>query len=115
MNTKKQQAEFKKEATKYLLSINAEAIESQSTFDWYKVDTICGWLKIGLEQPERGEIFSIYGRFEDENKAKEFLPHKMEDRLNPYSGKWNWHSRDAESMLRHFDIELSPLLLTVPA
>jgi len=115
MATKKQQADFKKAATKYLLSINAEAIDSQSSFDWYKVETVCGVLKIGLEQPERGEIFSIYGRFEDVEKAKEFLPHKFDDRLNPYSGKWNWHSRNDEAMLRHFDIELSPLLLTVPA
>lgn len=115
MATKKQQADFKRAATKYLLSINAEPIQSQTSFDWYKVDTICGELKIGLEQPERGEIFSIYCRFEDTSKAKEFLPHKMEDRLNPYSGKWNFHSQNFTGLLRGFENELTPLLLTVTA
>lgn len=115
MATKKQQSNFKKAAVKYLLSINAEPIQSQTSFEWYKVDTICGVLKIGLEQPQQGEIFSIYCRFEDTLKAKEFLPYKMDDRLNPYSGKWNWHSRNGDEMLKAFENELCPLLLPVTA
>lgn len=33
----------------------------------------------------------IHCRFEDVEKAKDHLGHSPNSRLNPYSGKWNWH------------------------
>jgi len=42
----------------------------------------------------------IYIQFDDTAAAKAALGHAAGDRLNPYSGKWNWMDVDAQSMAR---------------
>ena len=49
-------------------------------------------------------------------KAKQHLPHGHADRLNPYSGKWNWHGDGldadgyATEMLNKFEAAVNQLL-----
>ena len=49
-------------------------------------------------------------------KAKQHLPHGHADRLNPHSGKWNWHGDglDADGytteMLNKFEAAVSQIL-----
>src|SRR4051812_17025482 len=60
----------------------------------------------------------IYCRFHDVEKAKAVLPHhEWDSRLNPHSGKWNFHFGTAASpfyCLSVFEAELTPLLLHQP-
>lgn len=110
--TKKQQCQFNKDVVKYLKELNAKPLYHNSLIIWYEIETVCGTLRIGLDEPERSEIFSIYCRFQDEKEAAKYLQHGYYGRLNEHSGKWNWHGRDAERLLNAFQIDLSPLLLT---
>jgi len=112
MRTKKQQSEFIKQTEIYLHSIGANFVKENIFSKWFKLDTVAGILNIGLDQPDKGEVFSIYGRFDDISKAKNHLEHKHQDRLNQYSGKWNHHGLDAETTLYWFKLELTPLLIT---
>jgi len=115
MATKKEQAEFNKQAEKYLTSIGAEYTRESSLMKWYKLGTVCGELRIGLDAPDKSQVFSIFCRFEDVNEAKKYLQFDYYGRLNQYSGKWNFHSQNFAGLLRGFENELSPLLLTVTA
>lgn len=55
-------------------------------------------------------------QFKDVAKAKQHLPHGHADRLNPYSGKWNWHGDGldadgyATEMLNKFEAAVNRLL-----
>lgn len=51
-------------------------------------------------------------RFEEPDRAKAFLPHGPGQRLNSYSGKWNFHYGrvTADEALAAFRAELEPLL-----
>lgn len=115
MATKREQAEFNKQAEMFLKSMGAEVVREGEFMKWYKLETVCGLLNIGLDQPEKSQVFSIFCRFEDVNEAKKYLQHDYYGRLNPYSGKWNFHSSHFAGLLRGFENELSPLLLPVTA
>lgn len=48
--------------------------------------------KLWLRPDHDGEnMLSIYCRFDDVDLAKSILGDGMHNRLNPYSGKWNFH------------------------
>lgn len=74
-----------------------------------------------------GIDYTIFARFEDGDKAAIALGYKQtgereypwgkrmvfdsgSKRLAPYSGKWNFHGDDAQSILSAFESELTPLL-----
>ena len=111
MATKKEQATFNKQAEKYLLSIGAEVDRIGELSKWFKLNTVCGLMRIGLDAPDKSQVFSIMCRFEDVQEAKKYLQHDHNGRLNPYSGKWNWHSFNFSGLLRGFENDLTPLLL----
>lgn len=108
MVTKKEQQVFYKKALEYILSTGAKEGRKGTFSNDFKLDTKAGELKIALEIPERSNIFSIYCRFEDAGKAKEFLGNN--ERLNQYSGKFNFHYTDADWTLKLFKEEIKPIL-----
>lgn len=60
----------------------------------FRVETACGPLDVQL-YPEW-----VACRFEDVEAAKSCLPHGSGDRLNPHSGKWNFHYFGCDDMRR---------------
>ena len=107
MATKKQQSEFNKNVIDYITGIGAVEIHNANVYG-YELNTKAGILLIALDEPERSEVFSIYCRFEDEKKAFEVLGD--DERLNSYTGKWNFHNGIAESALNNLKREISHLL-----
>lgn len=107
MATKKQQSEFNKNVIDYITSIGAVKNLNANVYG-YELMTKAGILLITVHEPEKSEIFSIYCRFEDEKKAFEVLGD--DERLNSYSGKWNFHTTFPLHCLYQFETELTPLL-----
>ena len=74
--------------------------------------SVCGTLFISLDVGFY--IFSINCRFADVKKAVAHFksnPHLLSpDRLNPFSGKWNFNGTDATDLVTEFFIEINPLL-----
>lgn len=114
MASKKQHESFNKKVIRYLQVIGGERIEKHH-FTHYKVKTKAGNLEVSLHNPEKGQVFSIFAKFDDEKKALQELQTIGNsfsiDRLNKYSGKWNFHLDDSELTLTTFKFELTPLLL----
>jgi hypothetical protein len=110
---KKKQQAFYEDVLEYILSIGALNTRIGALCTHYKIDTIAGELFVTLDEPDSSKIFSIYCRFEDEKKAAEMLGNT--ERLNKYSGKWNFHTTCPLHCLHQFKTELEPILITVPA
>lgn len=112
MATKAQHTAFNRSVAKYLQSIGAE-IKTNTIFhgEWI-LKTLAGDLNISLHEPERSEVFSIFCRFEEVEKANCFIPWNIFERkrLNTSTGKWNFHSYDADELLNEFKEELQKLL-----
>lgn len=88
--TKQQAAQFRKEAEATLARLGAVLVDPERWYP-YSLQTHAGELRISID----GD--SLMCRFEDVPKAKEELYsslYGLDDRLNPYSGKWNWHGLD---------------------
>lgn len=110
MASKKQHELFNKKVHKLLLSLGAK--ETGKQFYKYSLETKAGLLWIDIHEPEKSEIFSVYCRFEHPDKAKAVLSKWEQDRLNPYSGKWNYHQRDAAYLLGGLEINLLDLKIS---
>lgn len=111
MATKSAHIAFNRSVAKYLESIGAEIKENAVFNGQWVLKTVAGELNISIHEPERSEVFSIFCRFEDVEKAKNIvLPGGYHSRLNDYSGKWNFHAYDANELLQEFKTELSSLL-----
>ena len=115
MATKKQHTDFNREVAKYLESIGAETKSKSSFCGEWVLKTVAGDLNISVHEPERSEVFSLFCRFEDVEKAKTFVPTHAQrlyknNTMNGYSGKWNFHSYEADELLQEFKTELSSLL-----
>ena len=108
MATKKQQSEFNKNVIDYITSIGAVKNLNANVYG-YELMTKAGILLITVHEPEKSEIFSIYCRFEDEKKAFEVLGD--DERLNSYSGKWNFHNGQPQSALNNIKREIAPLMI----
>lgn len=78
--TKKQIQEFKYDVERIALGMGATEVPNHP--DEYQLNTNIGILSIGIKDGW------IACRFEDVEKAKGA---NLGDRLNPFSGKWNWH------------------------
>lgn len=88
--TKQQAALFRKEAEATLARLGAVLVDPERWYP-YSLQTHAGELRISID----GD--SLMCRFEDVPKAKEELYsslYGLDDRLNPFSGKWNWHGLD---------------------
>lgn len=107
MATIKQHEAFNKKVDKLLISLGA--IETGKGTYKYSLQTKAGVLLITTHEPEKSDIFSVYCCFDEPDKAKEVLSKWENDRLNPYSGKWNYHQRDAAYLLSGLEINLQDL------
>ena len=107
MATIKQHEAFNKKVDKLLRVLGAK--ETGKYGYKYSLDTKAGLLLITTHEPMKSDIFSVYCRFENPGKAKEVLSKWENDRLNPYSGKWNYHQRDAGYLLGGLEINLTDL------
>lgn len=108
----KRRAAFDAKVILFLTRLGAEKVDREP-FQSYRIrNTVCGPL---LVTPFGNWIAC---RFDDVELAKKVLPHGLQyDRLNPYSGKWNFtDSCDAqfagESSFSSFKYELRKLLTT---
>lgn len=95
MRTKAETNTYHMTALAVLRVHNAEATPQGSSYD-YKVNTAAGELLIQV-----GDDGCVCTRFTDVEKAKNL---NLGDRLNPYSGKWNWmgglnHDEDLSDLL----------------
>jgi len=104
MATIKQHEAFNKKVEKLLKSLGAK--ETGKYGYKYSLDTKAGVLLITTHEPERSDIFSVYCCFDEPDKAKEILSKWEQDRLNQYSGKWNYHQRDANYLIGGLEINL---------
>lgn len=108
MPTKKQQQVFYEDALELALSLGAKNKHTGRLASEYEINTKAGKLNITFKEPEKGELFTIFCRFEEPVKAKEILPDS--ERLNPYSGKWNFHYFNASDLLYRFEKEVRSIL-----
>jgi len=106
MATKKQQEQFNKDVIAYIESVGAKKADNEVCR--YELDTKAGVLFFYIPETEKCDIFSIFCRFEDHKKAFEVIGN--DERLNSYTGKWNFHGGIASSVLNNLERELSPLL-----
>lgn len=77
----------------------------------YQLNTKAGLLYLTVHEPHKSEIFSVFCMFEQPQKAKAVLSKWEQDRLNDYSGKWNYHQRDASYLLGGLEMNLSDLVI----
>lgn len=108
MATKKQQYAFYEDVLEYILRRGAQNRRIGDLASHYKMETKAGELYITFHEAEASKVFSIFCQFQDVNKAKEIL--KDSERLNKYSGKWNFHYSDADTALTAFHNEIHPIL-----
>lgn len=81
--TKAQKAKYRNAALGILRRFGGQLDTSERHM--YVIDTTAGPLQLSIWDS------MIVTRFVDLQRAKAALPHQfMHDRLNPFSGKWNW-------------------------
>lgn len=106
--TKKQAERFQKDATDRLIRLGFKKVEG-GPYD-FCLDTPLGQL---WASPYDDWIAC---RFDNLELAKQHLPHGYDDRLNKFSGKWNWHGDGldadgyATEMLNKFEAAVSHIL-----
>lgn len=108
MASKKVQQAFYEKALEYILSIGAKNRNIGPLISHYKIETIAGTLNITFHEPDKSDVFSIFCQFVDTDMVNKILG--KNDRLNPYSSKWNFHYMAANECLEIFKNELTPLL-----
>lgn len=97
----------KKEINDFVKSIQniLDNTESKKISDlFYTVQTIYGKLDIRIDD-EKSSVFSIFCRFEETDKLNDF----NNNRVNKYSGKFNFHSFDIDSIVSDFKYEIELL------
>lgn len=79
--------------------------ESKKISDlYYTIQTIYGELSIKIDD-EKSPVFSIFCRFEETDKLNDF----NNDRVNKYSGKFNFHSFYIDFIASDFKYEIELL------
>ena len=99
--TKKQSKEFNDKVKDVILSAGFE--NKPDGFYEYTKDTNFGKVKISLHDQTGSEIYSIFTRFDDIEKALRIF------NCNRYTGKYNFHSADAQEILGMFEFYLHEL------
>lgn len=112
MATKAAHTAFNRSISKYLQLIGAEFERQGAYSSEWTLKTIAGDLNISVHEPDRSDVFSLFCRFNDPEKATELLIiSEQKVHLNPHSGKWNFHSYDAGELLVEFKEQIAPLLI----
>ena len=102
MASVKMLADFDKKVIKALKELGATYVE-ESYRHVLTLETKAGLLTVSLHKEEKpSNLFSIFGRFEDVEKAKLVLSASNQENLNKYSGKWNYHYLGAKTCLEVF-------------
>lgn len=96
--TKKEKEKFNKGVQKLITKYKA----TKNNEDRYEIITIGGKYTFRIDD-DSSYVLSIFGRFEDVDRAKEYI------NCNPYSGKHNFHTYSAESILYQFEDFLEAL------
>lgn len=99
--TKKQSDTFNKNVTKIIFDNGFTS--SDDCFYDYKKDTHFGVVRISLYECWRSEIYTIFVRFDDPDKAIRIF------NCNKFSGKYNFHCNDAQEILEMFEYFISEL------
>ena len=77
----------------------------------WSLQTKAGELRISVHSPEPSHCFSIFTCFEDVKKANEIVKEVgLDDHLNPYSGKWNYHLSNETDCLAYFEGSLNKIV-----
>lgn len=79
--------EFVQDAKEFFLSMGMKEKETISSFIEFEKQTKYGLFTAKIDQ-ELSAVYSVYGLFEDVEKAKNVF------NCNPYTGKYNFHSFD---------------------
>jgi hypothetical protein len=72
----------------------------------YEIETKIGKLLINLCIEDDSDIYSIFCRFDEVEKYSKF----ESNRVNKYSGKWNFHHESKGVILSFFENELKEIV-----
>lgn len=75
----------------------------------YEIETKIGKLLINLRIKDNSGIYSIFCRFDEVEKYSKF----ESNRVNHYSGKWNFHHENKGAILRYFENELKEIVCNI--
>jgi len=87
--TQKQAINFEKQVKKTVEEHGGNLIDGHGQATW-NLETKFGNLKITLHDDAGSEIYSIFMKFDEPERAKDTVD------CNPYSGKWNIHQSNSE-------------------
>jgi hypothetical protein len=90
------------------LAIEKGAVPTKDGFYEYQLETSVGLLRLSFSEGD--SLASVFARFEEPERAVAVIGRH---RMNPYSGKWNWHwGRDdsPELALLSFQDDLDRLI-----
>lgn len=110
--SKKMQILFRKNIRNTMLDICAIIKEDTDFRTVYEVDTKAGILRMSTHNDDKGDLFSLFTRFEEPGKACAVLSSRKMDgaRLNPFSGKWNFHYGCQLTLLQSFETDIKNIL-----
>ena len=102
MASKVQMQKFNNKVEKIVLALGG----IPDTFYNWVIETKAGKLYVSVHEAEASKLFSIFCRFDDPKLANEVLSSFNKSNLNPYSGKWNYHSQSESDCLNSFQESL---------
>lgn len=105
MASKKQHELFNKRFYKLMDKLGATKPGKYSY--QYTLNTKAGLLYLNVHEPEKSEVFSIYCLFEEPGRAKATIQAHELDRLNSYSGKWNYHEYESDGLIERLERNLN--------
>jgi hypothetical protein len=109
MATKKQQQCFYESALELALKLGAKNKHTGRLASEYELETKAGKLSIHFKEPEASNVFTIFCKFDNPEKAKDAVIEK--ERLNIFSGKYNFHYFNPDELLYYFEKEIKPILI----
>ena len=106
MSAKQQQEIFNSKVDSLLSNFKAQ--KQENVFPQYILSTSAGKMEIHVHLPQRSNVFSIYCKVEDKNKAG---PHLRDyENYDPYTGKFNFHGMNYEWVLSKFEAALKKII-----
>lgn len=113
MASKKTMQQFNKKVESYLISIGAKKVQGHYSEDFggfcYEVQTKAGVMNVIADEPDKSEVFTVFVRFEEPEKVKEFIPNIYH--ATGHNGKWNIHEWDAESAMNCLEYRIEKTAL----
>lgn len=100
--TKKQSESFNKKVTGVILKNGFMEADESLPYQFVK-DTNFGVVRIALDSQQGSEIYSIFSRFDNVEKALTIF------NCNKFTGKYNFHVSDAQECLSMFEFFLYEL------